>query len=369
VESFQEVVESKWETLPRRRLGQVLVGGDFLSSDALDDALREQKRTRERLGEILLRTGALDTADLSAARYTQTALRSVGDAVRAAGGDRRPLGELLLDAKRIGAGQLDAALIEQRRAGGKLGEILVRRGLLTSGELEALLSFQLHQNGRAPLSERFRLGEILVASGQISREQLDRALARQKTTKKKIGELLVEAGDVQSHQVTRGLTLQRKLMTAALAAALSFATAASVHAGRNNSAAHSSSARITVTATIADRTMLRIDHQAATLVITDADISRGYVDVPAASRVEVRNNNPQGYLLVFQPVDRTGGMFREVRVQGLGREVEIRPGGGFVPQPYARIPVTMELGYRFVLGKDALPGTYAWPFSISARPF
>lgn len=366
---MREAVESKWETLPPRRLGQVLVGGDFISTGVLDDALVEQKRTRERLGEILVRTGALDAMDLSAALDTQTALRSVGDAVRAAGGVRHPLGDLLLKAKRIGVGQLDAALIEQRRAGGKLGEILVRRGLLTSGELEALLSFQTHQSGRAPVSERFRLGEILVATGQISRGQLDRALARQKTTKKKIGELLVEAGDVQSHQVTRGLTLQRKLVTAALVAALSFAAPASVRAASgNNGPARSSSARITVTATISDRTMLRLERQAATLVITDADISRGYVDAPAASRVEVRNNNPQGYLLVFQPVNGAERMFREVTVRGLGRDVEVGAGGGFVPQPCARVPVTMELGYRFVLGKDALPGTYAWPFTISARP-
>jgi hypothetical protein len=28
----------------------------------------------------------------------------------------------------------------------------------------------------------------------------------------------------------------------------------------------------------------------------------------------------------------------------------------------------MELSYRFVLLKDARPGTYAWPFALAIRP-
>ena len=60
-------------------------------------------------------------------------------------------------------------------------------------------------------------------------------------------------------------------------------------------------------------------------------------------------------------------MFDQVHVKGLGTEIQIGPRGGWVPQPYARDTVTMDLSYRFVLSKDIQPGTYDWPLSLSAQ--
>jgi len=352
----------------RRLLGQVLVDGGFVSPEDLARALEEQNRTNEMLGEVLVRMKAADPAEIAAVVSIQSDLASLEDAIKSAAGVRQYLGELLLKARKVTEEQLEEALLEQRRTGEKLGEILVRRSALTHGQLEAVLAFQKCQAGEAPSSVRFRLGEILVSTGQITREQLEDVLAHQKLTKKNIGDLLVESGAVEPQHLARGLRLQEMLVTAALVAVLSLAEVAEAQENpRASGPPATGTARIQVTATVPSRATLRVLHQERRLVVTQEDVARGYVEAPAASRIEVRNNSRGGCLLVFEKVDGPDAPFGRVSVRGLGREVEIGPGGGFVPHPHAAAPVTAELSYRFSLAKDTRPGTYAWPLSISVR--
>lgn len=149
-----------------------------------------------------------------------------------------------------------------------------------------------------------------------------------------------------------------------LLAALSLSAVPDVLSSSAGSA-HSNSAKITVTATVPARASLKILHQASELVVTNDDISRGYIEVSAASRIEVRNNSQAGYLLTFEGL---AAPFREVYVQGLGNEVQISSGTGLIHQRYTKGTVTTELSYRFVLAENAEPGTYAWPLAISAQP-
>jgi hypothetical protein len=125
---------------------------------------------------------------------------------------------------------------------------------------------------------------------------------------------------------------------------------------------------IQVTATVLPQASLAVLYQDRVLNVTPEDISRGYVDAPGASRVEVRENSPRGYLLVFEVAGVPESPVERVSVRGLGTEIEIGPGGGFVPRPHARGPVSAELSYRFSLSRDARPGTYPWPLSVSVRP-
>lgn len=101
------------------------------------------------------------------------------------------------------------------------------------------------------------------------------------------------------------------------------------------------------------------------LIVTNADIARGYVEIKAASRIEIRNNSQSGFLIAFEGL---GMPFKEVYVQGLGNEVQVSSGTGWIPQPFTRGGVTVELSYRFVLAEGAEPGTYAWPLAIFAQP-
>lgn len=349
----------------KRLLGTILVDGGFVSSHELEAALNKQKQTNEQLGEILVRMGVLDPVDLSAALSVQKDLASVEEAVKAAAGVRLLLGDLLLKARRITQAQIDYALMEQRSTGEKLGETLVRLGFVKKNELDAVLTFQRIQGGEAPASKKLRLGELLVTTGQLTRRQLEEVLERQKASTKKIGELLVESGYVQPHQVAHGLKLQQKLVTAALIAALSLSHAFAAHEAQADARAVSS-AKVTVTAMVREHTSMQVLAQTRELVVTKSDITRGYVEIPAATRINVKSNNPAGYLLAFESISGPLPLFESVQVIVGGREIQMPPSGGWVPQPYVRGGVTQDVTYRFALSKNAQPGTYSWPLMVSA---
>ncbi len=353
--------ESRFPLHVKRPLGRILVDGAFIAPETLDAALREQELTNALLGEILVRLGALDSAELETALAVQRDFAKVEDAVRAAAGVRRMLGELLLSARRITSVQLDAALSEQKRSGGKLGEALVRLGYLDRRELDVTLAFQEKQGvGKAPSC--LSLGELLVSAGYVTREHLEDALARQRGSDKKLGEVLVESGYAKPRHISHGLRIQEKLVTAALIAALALAPVAEAVAAQ--SAASAASAKITVSAMVLARASLNVLRQPSELVVTDADIRRGFLDVDAGSLVEIRNNSRRGVYVTFES---HGLPFREALVRGFGREVSFGPNGGMITQPLTGKAV-VALGYRFYFDGTAEAGTYAWPLSLSVNP-
>jgi hypothetical protein len=215
----------------RRLIGQILIEGNFISYNDLEHALTEQKKTNKMLGEILIEMGILDPADLMAVLTINEDLACIEDAIHLAAGVRRFLGDLFVQAKHITPEQLELTLKVQKRSGKKLGEVLMRLGFVSGGELDSLLKFQQNQALTGSLPSRLRLGELLVTSHLISREQLEDALTRQKGAGKKIGKILVDAGYINQHQLSHGLRLQTRLLTAALAAILSLAPISAVHSG------------------------------------------------------------------------------------------------------------------------------------------
>jgi hypothetical protein len=355
-----------WGTkLMKRLIGQILVDGEFVSRQDLERALEQQLHTNESLGEILVRMGVLDHGDLQAALSISRELSSPEKAMKLSAGIRENLGDLLLMAKRITPLQLEQTLDEQHKTGEKLGEIFIRNGLLTRNELNTVLEFQHLQDDKTP--SRLRLGEILVATGQISRGQLEDSLAQQRLSQKKIGAILVEAGHLNPQQLSHGLNLQKKLLIAALTALMSlvpFTGALSADPASENP--DTKSTRTTITEEIQRLTSLKVLLQTQELVITQADILRGYIEINSAEHIEIQNNNLSGYLLVF---DGLNGLFEEVIVKGLGDEITINSDGGWVAQPYnGRDPVIIELSYKFILSDKARPGTYTWPLILYASP-
>ena len=57
-------------------------------------------------------------------------------------GDNRQIGKILVDLGVVGQGQLQAALAEQRRTGGRIGQILVARGAIQDEDLSRALALQ-----------------------------------------------------------------------------------------------------------------------------------------------------------------------------------------------------------------------------------
>ena len=209
----------------KRQIGQILIDGGFLKKKNLDRACEEQCRTHELLGQVLVRMGVLKAPDIKAPLWLQDHLSSIDEAVKIAAGERQLLGVLLVQSGKITSKQLDAAIAEQKRSGDKLGEVFTRLGMLTERQLEALLEFQ-HNQGDTTIISPLRLGELLVATGYISHEQLDDALLKQNISHKKIGEVLVEEGYLSPSKLKSGFRLQKMLVKSVLAAILSLGLSA-----------------------------------------------------------------------------------------------------------------------------------------------
>lgn len=351
--------------LIKRLIGQILVDGEFISLHDLERALEQQLHTNKLLGEILVQMGVLDPRDLQTALSISRDLSSPEKALKLAAGIRQNLGDLLLLSKRITPQQLDQALNEQQRTGEKLGEIFIRQGLLTKNQMNAVLEFQRLQG--TEIQNRLRLGEIFVATSQISPIQLRDSLDQQRRSKKKIGDILLEAGYIDSQQLSYGLNLQKKLLTAVLSALISLVPiSGALYADSSKEDSATKSSRTAITEEVQRLTSLKVVFQTQELVITQADILRGYVEIRSAEHIEIQNNNLSGYLLVFEGLN---GLFKEVIVKGLGDEVSITPDGGWVAQPYnGRDPLMIELSYKFILSEKAQPGTYTWPLIVYASP-
>ena len=84
----------------------------------------------------------------------------------------------------------------------RLGELLVRDGLITNTQLEAALRLQAASPSYVPI------GHILVAQKFISRKTLTMTLRRYDKAAR-LGEVLLKAGHITAEQLDEGLELQR----------------------------------------------------------------------------------------------------------------------------------------------------------------
>ena len=173
------------------RLGELLVSAGLLTFTQLQLLLQEQTRTGQRLGEIILDDGLVPAPTLVRILAEQCQLEleeegGFGSGLRAAIESRHRAGvdaEVLPSdqaavasperkSRRERAAQPGEPATEERDQGRRaLGELLLARGLLTSGELEEALAEQ-GWSGRL-------LGEIVVDRGFITMPELVEALAEQ----------------------------------------------------------------------------------------------------------------------------------------------------------------------------------------------
>jgi len=289
-------------------------------------------------------------------------LDELDKAVTLVTGERQRLGDLLRGAEHITPRQLEQALSQQRRYRLGLGEILIRNGVLTLRESDALLEFLHRRKGVETASSHFSLGNILVANQSITRDQLEEALRRQLETGRRLGEELIHAGDASRSQISSGLSLQRRLIAWALAITTALAPIAVLVPA---AVAGQAGATLAVSVTVIAEAKIQSNHQLTKIEITAADIARGYVEIQSASRFSVFTNSPLGYSVEFHPV---GSIFESAQVVGLGRAVQLGADGGtvFVRGPLA--PNAMhDLNYRFTLSPDTLPGSYPWPLAFSVH--
>lgn len=130
----------------------------------------------------------------------------------------------------------------------------------------------------------------------------------------------------------------------------------------------SSEAKLLVSATVLKRATLQVLAQPSSVVVTAADIERGYVDVPVPAQVAIQSNTRHGYQLEFSS---EGDFMQQILVRGLNNDLQLSPAGGVVtqqPTPGGVTNTVLALGFRFLLSESARQGTYTWPVRLSVKP-
>lgn len=123
------------------------------------------------------------------------------------------------------------------------------------------------------------------------------------------------------------------------------------------------SAKIAISATVLGRASLQVLAQPAGVVVTPADIARGYVDIPVPAHVAIQTNSRTGYVLDFAS---QGDFVRQILVRGLANDVQLSPSGGTVVQTTSGATrATLALGFRFMLAETTQQGIYPWPVRLS----
>lgn len=136
----------------------------------------------------------------------------------------RPLGDLLVDQGLLTPTELDIALAEQAKTGRLLGQIVVDNGYVSAFSLARVLSEQhgvelrpapdehetpsLLPEAAAPTTTWRPLGRVLVDSGYLTQDELDKALEIQRERGGRLGEILIARGSMTGPSLARALAEQ-----------------------------------------------------------------------------------------------------------------------------------------------------------------
>ncbi|WP_429885305.1 GspE/PulE family protein [Geoalkalibacter halelectricus] len=117
----------------------------------------------------------------------------------------RPLGSILRERGLVDEPGMNQALQEQRKLRTRrVGEIIAEQNNIAQSRIDEEVAQVRGNLGKIP--KNVRVGDILVAAGLVTREQVEEALAAQKDGKKKrIGTLLIEMGLITEAQLLSAL--------------------------------------------------------------------------------------------------------------------------------------------------------------------
>ncbi|HUP45027.1 MAG TPA: hypothetical protein VM779_05900 [Thermoanaerobaculia bacterium] len=130
------------------------------------------------------------------------------------------------------------------------------------------------------------------------------------------------------------------------------------------SATADDSASVAVSARVIARVVVDVASQPAEVVVTDADLARGYVEVSEPLAVRVRTNSRDGYLL---QVANSSDVFPAIEL-AFGNTSMTVAGESWVARPYVPAGELVTAQIRVRLAPGAEVGRYPLPIQVSASP-
>jgi len=196
-----------------QRLGNLAVSRGLVTPEQLEAAIAEQQRTGGLLGRILVQQGALDEEQLAQLLADQVGIEYVPDLDDEPVSDKLGTYLLRLDAVQFSAvpyrlegDTLVVAIADPRRMADI--EAIVNRPVRFVAAPETAVQKRID---KLYANDKGRLGETLLQSRRLKREQLRRALEEQTKlgSVKPLGEILVDLGYVTQADVDEALNKQR----------------------------------------------------------------------------------------------------------------------------------------------------------------
>jgi type IV pilus assembly protein PilB len=196
-----------------KRLGSIAIERGLLTEEGLAEAVAEQQRTGGLLGRILVKLGLLDEDALTQLLAEQLGLTYVTSIASEPFDEALASHLLRLDAVQFSAvplrhdgGELVVAVADPRRIADLEAILQVPCSFVAAPEAEVQKRIEVMY-----ANDKGRLGETLLMTKKLKREQLRKALAEQaKLGKvKPLGEILVDLGYVTQLDVDEALNKQR----------------------------------------------------------------------------------------------------------------------------------------------------------------
>jgi type IV pilus assembly protein PilB len=226
--------------LQHNPLGKILVDRGWIKTNHLEEALELQLISGDPLGKIMVEMGVLENAQLYQALAEQNNLEFIakpqehkpsedvtsyllrGDALRL---QCVPIGEVdgkiviaVSDPKRredvekiIGKSvqivlatptDIDAAIEQFYPEKGRLGEALIKQGVISRDQLRDAIGIKQKAGGIKPI------GEVLIELGFASTEDVEKALLRQRAGGGRLEDTLVQAGTIPPEHLAKSLAFQ-----------------------------------------------------------------------------------------------------------------------------------------------------------------
>jgi hypothetical protein len=128
--------------------------------------------------------------------------------------------------------------------------------------------------------------------------------------------------------------------------------------------AEEKSQTMTVSARVVARAVLAIDQQPDQVVVTGADVARGYIDLEAPLSVRVKTNSRNGYLLT---VSNASQAFAAVEM-AFGESTMRVTEESWIARPYVAGGDAVNARLRVRLAPDTPPGQHPFSLQVSAQP-
>jgi type II secretory pathway component PulC len=133
-----------------------------------------------------------------------------------------------------------------------------------------------------------------------------------------------------------------------------------------SASAESRSAAIQVSVTVVARAIATVDEQPQEVAVTSEDLRRGYVELAASLRINVRTNARNGYILRLVNTDPA---FASAELTSGDLAVNVRQESVITrPRPVTAGRDALALKVRLILGAQAREGRYPFPVVVDATP-